>query len=311
MIIVQHSEHFRIEKPCILTIGTFDGVHLGHQKILAKLQDLKNEKKLNAVVLTFDPHPRKILFPEQKDLKLLTLTAEKLELFDKYKVDVAVLYPFNTQFSNLTPENYVEEVLVKKLNVKYLVIGYDHKFGASRNGDIQTLKTFSKNNNFFIEEISAQDIDHIAVSSTRIRRALEEGNIKLANSYLGHSYFINATVVKGKQLGRVLGYATANLEIPDSDKLIPKTGVYFVSVNFQDKKYFGMLSVGTNPTTDEDNQIKTEVHIFDFNEDIYSKEIKVSFLQRLRDEIKFPGLNELKLALDKDKEMCLDLIDKY
>ncbi len=311
MLIVQNTEHFRIESPTIVTIGTFDGVHVGHQKILKRLQELKQKTGLKTVVLTFEPHPRKVLFPEQKDLKLLTLIDEKLELFETYGVDVAVVYPFSKAFSEMDAQFYVEEVLHKELQVKHLVIGYDHKFGKNRGGDIYTLKNYAKQFGFSVEEISAKDIDTIAISSSKIRKALEEGQIELANEYLGHRFFLNGLVVKGKQLGRTLGYATANVKPEGEEKIIPKTGVYFVEVLVDGAPYFGMMNVGLNPTTDADEAIKLEVHIFDFTADIYNKTIKLNFLKRIRDEKKFSNLTELKMALNEDKEICLQLRPEY
>ena len=308
MLTIQHTEHFRIESPTLVTIGTFDGVHLGHQKILYRLTELKKQTGLKTVVLTFDPHPRKILFPEQKDLKLLTLVDEKLELLEKYGVDVAVVYPFSKQFSQLESELYIQEILLKQLNVKHLVIGYDHKFGMNRTGDINTLKKYAPGSNFTVEEISAKDIDNIAISSSKIRKALEEGNIGLASEFLGHKFFLNATVVKGKQLGRTIGYPTANLKTEGGEKIIPKMGVYFVEIVVEGVKHYGMMNIGTNPTTDADDAIKLEVHIFDFNSDIYGKPIQLNFVKRLRDEKKFANLNGLIEALHQDKEDCLRLM---
>lgn len=311
MLTVQNTEHFRVHSPSIVTIGTFDGVHLGHQKILQRLQELKEQTGLKTIVLTFEPHPRKVLFPEQKDLKLITLIDEKLELLDRYGVDVTVVYPFSKQFAQQSSEDYIENILRKELNVKHLVIGYDHKFGKDRKGDINTLKQYAEiHKTFLVEEISAKDIDNIAVSSSKIRKALEEGNMELANESLGHSFFINAQVIRGKQLGRELGYPTANLKIAGEEKIIPKTGVYFVEVIFEEKKYFGMMSVGVNPTTDNDNNLKLEVYMFDFNQDIYEKTIQVNFLKYLRNEKKFANLNELKSALQQDKKNCLQLIEE-
>jgi riboflavin kinase / FMN adenylyltransferase len=310
VLTIQNTEHFRIEKPTIVTIGTFDGVHLGHQKILARLKELKEQTGLNTVVLTFDPHPRKVLFPDQKDLKLLTLIDEKLDLLNHYGVDVAVVYPFSVEFSHLDPKLYISDILVKSLKVKHLVIGYDHKFGSGRKGDINTLKKYSGEYGYTVEEISAQDIDHIAVSSSKIRKALDEGNLSLATEFLGHSFLMNARVIEGKKLGRTLGYPTANLKPEGQEKLMPAIGVYFVKVLVDGTNYFGMMNIGTNPTTDNDDKIKPEVHIFDFNEQIYGKTIRISFLKRLRDEKKFKDLAELKRALDNDRSECLTLIQK-
>ena len=309
MLTIQNTQHFRIETPTILTIGTFDGVHLGHQKILNRLKELKKTLGLKTVVLTFEPHPRKILFPEQKDLKIITLIDEKLDLLEKYGVDITVVYPFDKAFSQLDVEYYIEEILVRELNVKHLVIGYDHRFGKDRKGDINTLKQYAANNLFTIEEISKKDIENIAVSSTNIRKAVEEGNIEQANIFLGHPFCLKAKVVKGKQLGRQLGFPTANLDTEGTHKLIPKIGVYFVEVIIDSRRYFGMLNVGINPTTDADTKIKIEVNIFDFNEDIYDKTITLNFIKWLREEEKFNNLNELIDQLHLDKENCLALIE--
>lgn len=309
MLIIQNTEHFRIESPTIVTIGTFDGVHLGHQKILDRLKELKHSTGLKTVVLTFDPHPRKVLFPEQKDLKLLTLVDEKLELLERYGVDVTVVYPFTRKFSELDASHYIEEILVKQLNTKHLIIGYDHKFGRNRSGNIEVLRKFAPDFQFSIEEISAFDLDQIAISSSKIRKSLEEGDLEKASEFLGHHFFLNAKVVKGKQLGRTLGFATANLKPEAEEKIIPRMGVYFVGVETEGKNYFGMLNIGLNPTTASDERIKIEVHIFDFNADIYSKTVKLKFLKRLRDEKKFANLTELKAELQRDKNACLQLIE--
>ncbi len=311
VLTIQHTENFRIESPTIVTIGTFDGVHVGHQKILQRLKELKEKTGFKTVVLTFEPHPRKVLFPEQQDLKLITLINEKLELLDKYGVDVTVVYPFSTDFSQLDSELYVKEILIRQLNVKHLVIGYDHKFGKNRKGDIATLREFSSAHQFSIEEISARDIDHIAVSSSRIRKAVEEGNLELASGFLGHNFFLNGHVTKGKQLGRTIGYPTANIQVDGPEKIIPAIGVYFVSVVVDGNSYKGMMSIGYNPTTDTDMKVKLEVNIFDFDQDIYGKPLKLIFLKRLRDEIKFANLNALKQQLEKDKEMCYRLMKDF
>lgn len=311
MLVIQNTEHFRIESPTIVTIGTFDGVHLGHQKIFERLKELKKQTGLKTVVLTFEPHPRKVLFPNQKDLKLLTLVNEKLALFEKYGIDIAVVYPFTKEFSETETRFYIQEILVRSLNVKHLVIGYDHRFGKNRMGDIGTLFESSFEFKFHVEEISVKDIDHIAVSSSKIRKALESGEVKTAANFLGHYFFIEGIVVKGKQLGRTLGYPTANIRVDSEEKIIPKSGVYFVEIIIKETVHSGMLNIGTNPTTDFDQQQKIEVNIFDFDEDIYGHSIRVHFIKWLRDEKKFANLNELKTALDTDKQNCLSLIAEH
>lgn len=311
MLIVENTEHFRIEKPCILTIGTFDGVHLGHQKLLKRLQELSQIHQLQTVILTFAPHPRKVLFPEQSDLKLITTTSEKLKLLEDYGIDITVVYPFTMVFSEISAQQYIQDLLISKLKVKYLVIGYDHKFGKNRSGDIQTLLSFAPLHGFEVEEISAKDIDSIAVSSSKIRQALEKGDIDTVNTYLGYTYSFSGKVVKGKQLGRTIGYPTANIEIVSAEKMLPKEGVYFVKVSLNEGDFFGMLNIGKNPTTDSDNLLKTEVHLFHFNSDIYNKDIRVSVLAYLRAEKKFSDLTVLKEQLLKDKELCLTLLQQH
>jgi riboflavin kinase/FMN adenylyltransferase len=308
LLTIQHTKNFRIEKPCIATIGTFDGVHLGHQKILQHLNTLKKKLNLQTALLTFDPHPRKVLFPEQRDLKLLTLADEKLHLLKEQGIDVTVVYPFDKEFANIEAEKYIAQILIKQLNVKHLIIGYDHKFGKNREGDFQLLKNYSPKYDFTVEEISAKDIDNIAISSSKIRKYLEDGNVELAEKFLGHAYFIKAVVVKGKQLGKTIGFPTANLKVMSPDKLIPKIGVYFVSIEIETKVYFGMMNIGHNPTVDNTQQIKQEVNIFDFLGDLYSKTIRINFLKRLRDEKKFENLAQLVKQLELDKEQCSNLI---
>lgn len=311
MLTVSNTKHFRIESPTIVTIGTFDGVHLGHQKILSRLKELKAQTGLKTVVLTFDPHPRSVLFPHQTDLKLITLVDEKLDLLNRYGVDVTVVYPFSKEFSEIEAKKYVEEILVQNLKVKHLVIGYDHRFGKDRKGDIQLLQSFSKEYNYTVEEIDAMDIDHIAISSSKIRHALENGDVELASEFLGHSFFLKGKVVKGKQLGRQIGYPTANLQVESDEKMIPKKGVYFVEVFIDQRTFYGMMNIGTNPTTDTDNITKIEVNIFDFDEDIYDQIIGINFVKYLRDEEKFGNLDVLIKQLHLDKQNCLALIKKH
>ncbi|HRH11539.1 MAG TPA: bifunctional riboflavin kinase/FAD synthetase [Bacteroidia bacterium] len=310
MLTIRNTKHFRIESPTIVTIGTFDGVHLGHQKILSRLQQLKQRHGLKTVVLTFEPHPRKILDPDNKDLKLLTLIDEKLDMLENYGVDVAVVYPFDKDFSNIEAVDYIETILLKSLQVKYLVIGYDHHFGRKRGGNISLLQELKGRYNYKVEEIDALDIDKSAISSSRIRRSLEQGHINMANNFLGHNYFLYARVIHGKKLGRTIGYPTANLQIDSQDKLIPKKGVYFVSVVVKGNAYYGMMNIGINPTTDTSLDLKIEVNIFDFEEDIYKQTIRINFLSYIREEKKFASIDELKTAIDNDKRKCMSLIEE-
>lgn len=305
---IKNTPDFRIEVPTIVTIGTFDGVHLGHQKILNRIAEIKAQTGLQTLVLTFDPHPRKVLFPEQKDLKLLTDIDERLELLEKNGIDICVVYPFTEAFAETDSSFYIEHILLRQLHVKYLAIGHDHRFGKNRSGNLETLMDYSRRQGFYLEEISAKDIDQMAVSSSKIRKALEEGQLDLANAYLGHPYFITALVVKGKQLGRKLGYPTANLFVENKEKIIPANGVYFVEVEVSKISYRGMMSIGYNPTTDNDQRIKLEVNIFDFDADLYHQHLTVRFLKRLRNEENFKDLEALKAQLKRDEETCLHLI---
>lgn len=308
MLIVRNSPDFRLEVPTVVTIGTFDGVHLGHQKILQRLADIKSQTGLRTLVLTFDPHPRKVLFPEQKDLKLLTSVPERLELLEQKGVDITVVYPFTSAFSETDSSYYIEHILLKQLQVRYLVIGHDHRFGRHRSGNFETLQDYANRGHFFLEEIPAQDLDQIAVSSSKIRKALEDDQLELANRYLGHPYFITALVVKGKQLGRKLGYPTANLRVEDPEKILPANGVYFVEVSVGQESLHGMMSIGYNPTTDNDQDLKLEVHIFDFDGDLYNKHLSVRFLKQLRKEERFSDLGSLQEQLKRDEENCMNLL---
>jgi len=291
----------------IVTIGTFDGVHLGHQKIIRRLVEIKHKQGGEIVLFTFDPHPRKVLFPDQKDLKLITTTREKCDLFKKLGVDHVLVYPFNKEFAQMQASNYISDVIVAGLKTKHLVIGYDHRFGANREGSIHTLKQFAQIYQYELEEIPAEEINQLNISSTRIRKAVDEGDVQIANEFLGYRFFITGKVVKGKQLGRTIGYPTANLWIEDSDKLLPKLGVYAVNVTVGNQTHRGMLNIGMNPTTDVEKSIKVEVHIFEFNQDIYGEQLKVEFVKRIRSEQKFSNLDELKRALANDQIACKNL----
>lgn len=308
MLVVRNSPDFRIEVPTVVTIGTFDGVHLGHQKILNRLAEIKAQTGLRTLVLTFDPHPRKLLFPAQKDLKLLTSIPERLERLRQMDVDVTVVYPFNQSFAETDSAYYIEKVLLQQLQVKYLVIGHDHRFGRNRSGNFAILQDYANRGHFQLEEIPAQDLDQIAISSSKIRKALEEGNLEQANRFLGHPFFITGLVVKGKQLGRQLGYPTANLLLQDPEKIVPAKGVYFVEVLLQNKSHYGMMSVGVNPTTDHDQGLKLEVHVFDFEGDLYNRHLTVKFLKQLRQEERFNSLQDLQEQLKRDEETCMNLL---
>jgi riboflavin kinase/FMN adenylyltransferase len=301
------SEIPKIDNP-VVTIGTFDGVHEGHKQIIERLNKAKEEMGGESFIFTFHPHPRLVLFPEQSDLKLLTLTEEKLHLLEKAGINHVLVYPFTKEFSKLSAQDYIRQILVEGISTKKLIIGYDHKFGNNREGNFETLEKLSTQYHFSVEEIPVHEIEHSNVSSTKIRRALEHGDIGTANKYLGYTYFLSGKVVRGKQLGRQLGYPTANIGGVDGTKLVPGIGVYAVTTILSGQRYKGMMSVGLNPTTDTDNKLKIEVNIFNFDKDIYGKEITVEFCKRLRNEEKFESLEELKKQLAIDKENALSVL---
>jgi len=297
-------------KPTIVTIGTFDGVHIGHKKILEKIICNTNNSDYESLVLTFFPHPRTVLQSET-EMKQLNTIEEKSDLIKKAGIDNLVIHPFDKDFSQLTAEEFVQKVLVSTFNVKKIVIGYDHRFGRNRTANIDDLIAFGNKYNFEVEQISAEELNEVAVSSTKIRNALSEGNIELANSFLGYNYSIKGSVVQGKQLGRTIGFPTANVKVNEDYKLIPKSGVYVVKCKIENQSYFGMMNIGTNPTVENTNQIqKIEVNIFDFDAEIYDKSITVTFLKRIRSEQKFDSLESLKAQIAMDKIESLQFIKK-
>jgi riboflavin kinase / FMN adenylyltransferase len=292
---------FKCKSKTIATIGTFDGVHIGHKKILEKLTSNASKSNYESLVLTFFPHPRTVL-QEGTEMKQLNTIDEKTVLLDKIGIDHLVIHPFDKEFSRLTAEDFVKNVLVDQFNIAKIIIGYDHRFGRNRTADINDLIEFGEKYSFDVEQISVEEINDVSVSSTKIRNALNNGDVTLATIFLDYQYSINGTVIRGKQLGRTIGFPTANIHISEDYKLIPKDGVYIVSCEIDSEKHYGMMNIGTNPTTDSTNQKqKIEVHLFDFNQDVYEKSIKVSFIKRIRDEQKFESIDALKnqLALDK------------
>lgn len=296
---------FVSSKKTIITIGTFDGVHLGHQSILKKITS-DNKKEYTSVLLTFFPHPR-IALQQDNEIKLLSTIKEKTKLLEYFQLENLIIHPFDKNFSELNPEEFVSEVLVKQLNVYKIVIGYDHRFGKKRAADIHDLIAFGKKYGFEVEQINAKEINEIAVSSTKIRKALMDGNIKLANKYLGYPFIITGFVVNGKKLGRTLGFPTANIKIEENYKLLPKNGVYLAKSKIENIEYFGMMNIGNNPTIGENKQ-SVEIHFFNLNEDLYNKEIQISILEHIREEKKFNTLDELKDQLGKDKIFSLNYI---
>lgn len=298
---------FNCKKSTIITIGTFDGVHLGHQKILKKLNIEAENNGLESSVLTFFPHPRTVLNPDSS-LKLINTIEERISLFKKSKIDNLIVHPFTKEFSELDSEDYVKNILVDQLKAKIVLIGYDHKFGKNRTADINNLKEYGIKYNFEVIEIKAEEINDIAISSTKIRNSIEEGHIQLTNSYLGYEFSFFGKVVKGNSIGKTLGFPTANIKIGTDLKLIPKNGVYLISTIINQKIIFGMMNIGIKPTTNE-NTKSIEVNLFDFNQDLYDTNITIYIKQFLREEIKFDSLNELKLQIEKDKITCNSIIN--
>lgn len=284
----------------VITVGTFDGVHKGHQRIISKLNSLAKKHDGESILITFHPHPRFVLNPNDTSLKLINTLEEKISLLKHYGIDNLVIVPFTKAFSELSAEEYVTDFLLKNFHPKVIAIGYDHQFGKGRKGNIELLKEYQSENHFEIERIEKEELDDITISSTKIRNALENGEVDLAFELMNHPYFIEGKVVKGKQLGRTIGFPTANIEIPVPYKLIPKTGVYAVKVLVKNQEYKGMLNIGLKPTFKE-NELTTEVNIFDFNKVIYNETISVQFIAFLRNEIKFNSLEDLKNQLEKDK----------
>lgn len=298
---------FSITQP-VITPGTFDGVHIGHRKIIERIRLKAQEIGGESVVLTFEPHPRLVLFPEDNHLRLLTTLDEKLQLLEQVGVDHVVVIPFDRKFSRLTAAAYVENILVNKLHVQYLVIGYDHQFGRNREGSIEQLQKLATQLGFEVEEIPPQDIDDIKVSSTKIRNALLSGNVKTANTFLTYTYNFEGMVVKGNQIGRTLGYPTANIQPLDSLKLIPGIGIYAVQVFTGSEMRGGMMSIGKRPTVEDTEQITIEVHIFDWCEDLYNQRIRIHLVDKMRNEKKYNTLDELKQQLILDEKQARELL---
>ena len=291
----------------ILTIGTFDGVHLGHQKVLERLTKEAKNNNLKSTVLTFFPHPRTVLNPN-KPLKLINSVNERTDLLSKSKIDNLIIHPFDKSFSELDPEKYVLEILVKKLKAKIILIGYDHKFGKNRTADINDLKMYGEKYGFKVIEIKAEEISNIAISSTKIRKAISEGDISTAKEYLGYDVSLSGRIVHGKSIGRTIGFPTANVEVNEGYKLLPKNGVYLIQSIINKKQVFGMMNIGVKPTLIESSKT-IEINFFDFEGNLYDRNIRVDIKQFIRDEIKFDSLELLKSQIQKDKINCNSIID--
>jgi riboflavin kinase/FMN adenylyltransferase len=299
---------FNSNKKTIVTIGTFDGVHIGHQKIIEKLIQESKSSDSESLILTFFPHPRMVLH-ETSSIKLLNTINEKSSLLEKMGLDNLVIHPFDKEFSNLSAEEFVKTILVDLFNVQKIIIGYDHRFGKNRAANIENLIEFGEKYGFEVEQISAQEIDSVSVSSTKIRVAITNGNMAVANEFLGYDYLLSGKIIQGKQLGRTIGFPTANLKIKENYKLIPKIGVYIVKSILQEKTVFGIMNIGLNPTVNGED-LSIEVHFLDFDSDIYDTEITVSVIERIRHEQKFTSIDLLKSQIQKDKNYAISYIEK-
>lgn len=303
-------DQFKARNP-VVTIGTFDGVHLGHQKVILRLREFARQHDGETVIFTFHTHPRLVTAPDGSNLRLLTTLNEKINLFEKYGIDHLIVYTFDKSFSELTYSEFVEKILVEKIKTHCLVVGYDHKFGKNREGGFDYLKKCAEKHKFEIERLDALLVDEDSVSSTKIRNALENGQIEKANHYLGYQFTLHGTVVEGNHLGRKLGFPTANLESSDKHKIIPGYGVYAVKVELGGVEYNGMLNIGTRPTINNNADNRSiEVHIFDFESNIYGKEITLKFVGKIRDEQKFDTIELLSIQLKKDKKTALSILSK-
>ena len=301
MKVVYDIKEFDPKKPVVLTQGTFDGVHFGHRKILRHVVSEAREIDGVSVLLTFYPHPRLVLYPDDNELKLLTTIEEKVELVSAIGIDYLIIIPFTQELSRLRASDFVRDILVEQLHISKLIIGYDHRFGRNREGGLKEMIQFSETYNFKLEEIPPQDIEDSIVSSTKIRKALLDGDVHLAKEYLGDLYTISGKVEEGLQRGTTIGYPTANVRVGSSFKLIPKNGVYAVWVYIDKTRYAGMLNIGYNPTF-EDKKWSMEVHILNFNKNIYHHKILISFHSRIREEMKFEDVTSLVNQLTKDEK---------
>ena len=303
-------ESYKNIKNPIVTVGTFDGVHFGHQKIIQRLQKIAKKNNGESVLLTFDPHPRKILLNDQ-GLKLIHTINEKINILENLGLDHLVIYPFTLEFSKFSAKRYIDELLIQKLGTYTLVIGYDHHFGNDREGNIDLLKKYEKSNPFYLEEIKAHEIQEIKISSTKVRSAIEKGNIHLVNDYCGHFYEFSGEVVRGNGIGKTIGTPTANIKLNSNEKIIPLDGVYAVICQIKDANYNGIMNIGFKPTVDEGQKRTVEIHLFDYEKDIYGQDLRTKVIERIRDEVKFNSLKELKSQILKDNEKAKIILESF
>lgn len=307
MKIYEGLEGFEPVSNAVVTSGTFDGVHLGHQKILKRIREIARSIQGETVLITFWPHPRLVLHPHNHQLRLLSTFEEKANLLRQFGIDHLVTIPFTQEFSQMSSKEFIQQILIDRIHTRKLVIGYDHRFGKNREGSFEYLQQHSQEFGFELEEISREDVEEIGVSSTKIRKALESGDIRTANLYLGRPYELNGLVVKGQQIGRSIGFPTANIHVPNDYKLIPKDGVYAVEAKVEDQLYKAMLNIGNRPTVDGTKKT-VETHLFDFQGDLYNKLITVYFRDFIREEQKFDGLEALKKQLIEDQKTAKSVL---
>ena len=300
--IIRNPKLLNLNKKYFITVGTFDGVHLGHQKIITHLVKKAKQKDCGTLLLTFDPHPRKVVQPSNAPMLLQTIE-ERSEILSKLGLEIIFVQPFTKAFSKLNAEEYVKDILVNQLNVEHLLVGYNHRFGKNRTANIFDLKKLGKKYKFSVGEIQAHIVNKITVSSTKIRHAINNGNIKYANSLLGHTYKLKGIVMKGRQNGKKIGFPTANVKINEREKILPKNGVYAVKVNYNEMTNLAMMNIGTNPTF-SGNYISNEVHLINWDGNLYKK-IEIFFIERIRDEKKFNSIQDLSIQLQNDKNYVL------
>ena len=301
--IIRNPKLLNLNKKYFITVGTFDGVHLGHQKIITHLVKKAKQKNCGTLLLTFDPHPRKVVQPSNAPMLLQTIE-ERSEILSKLGLEIIFVQPFTKAFSKLNAEEYVKDILVNQLNIEHLLVGYNHRFGKNRTANIFDLKKLGKKYKFSVGEIQAHIVNKITVSSTKIRHAINNGNIKYANSLLGHTYKLKGIVMKGRQNGKKIGFPTANVKINEREKILPKNGVYAVKVNYNEMTNLAMMNIGTNPTF-SGNYISNEVHLINWDGNLYKKEIEIFFIERIRDEKKFNSIQDLSIQLQNDKNFVL------
>ncbi|EGV43743.2 bifunctional riboflavin kinase/FAD synthetase [Bizionia argentinensis JUB59] len=300
--------HSDFKDDTVITIGTFDGVHIGHKKIIERLVNSAKNNGRKSAILTFFPHPRMVL-QKDSDIKMLNTIDEKAAIMKAHGLDYLFIKKFTKEFSRLKASDFVSDVLVDHLHAKKVIIGYDHQFGRNRTANIDDLRKFGEQFGFEVEEISVQDINEVSVSSTKIRTALQDGNVKKANSYLGYNYMLTGTVIHGKGLGKNIGFPTANIHIEERYKLIPKEGVYVVKSEINNKTYYGMMNIGINPTVSQEKTQTIEVNFFNLDDNLYDSKLKIEMLDRIRDEQKFNSVEALQKQLQQDKQTALHYIE--